>query len=121
MRKMRAAFAIAALLVLSACVKPPLYSWGRYEDLIYQMYIKPGDADPVTQTAKLREDIEKANVESKPVPPGVHAHLAYLYYQQGDLGAAKQEFLIEKKLFPESAPFVDGVLERMERKSEQQP
>ena|SRR5689334_7809059 len=119
MRTMRSAFAIAALLALSACVKPSLYAWGRYEDLIYQMYMKPGAADPVTQTAKLREDIEKANAEGKAVPPGVHAHLAYLYYQQGDLGAMKQEFLIEKKLFPESAVFIDGVFERLERKASQ--
>jgi hypothetical protein len=113
---LRVAFVIAALFALSACVKPPLYAWGRYEDLVYQMYMKPGEADPVTQTAKLREDVEKANAEGKPVPPGVHAHLAYLYYQQGDASAAKQEFLIEKNLFPESSAFIDGVLQRMDRK-----
>ncbi|HTM09995.1 MAG TPA: DUF4810 domain-containing protein [Verrucomicrobiae bacterium] len=117
MRELRVAFAVAALFVLSACVKQPLYAWGRYEDLVYQMYMKPGEADPVTQTAKLNEDIQKANAEGKPVPPGLHAHLAYLYYQQGDLGAARQEFQIEKKLFPESAAFIDGVLQRMDRKA----
>ena len=120
MRTMRVAFAITTLFALSACVKPSIYAWGRYEDVVYQMYLKPGEADPVTQTAKLREDVEKANTESKAVPPGVHAHLAYLYYQQGDLGAMRQEFMIERKLFPESAAFIDGVLERMDRKAEQQ-
>jgi hypothetical protein len=113
MRVLGIAGAIAALLALSACLKPPIYAWGRYEDLVYQMYMKPGEADPVTQTAKLTEDIQKANAAGKPVPPGVHAHLAYLYYQQGDGGAAKQEFLIEKTLFPESAAFIDGMLQRM--------
>ncbi len=116
MRTMGAAFAITAFFALSACVKP-LYSWGRYEDLIFEMYIKPGVADPVTQTAKLREDIEKASAEGKAVPPGVHAHLAYLYYQQGDLGAMREEFLLERTLFPESAVFIDGVLERLNRKA----
>lgn len=120
MRTMCVAVAIAALFALSACVKPSIYAWGRYEDVVYQMYLKPGEADPVTQTAKLREDIEKANAEGKAVPPGIHAHLAYLYYQQGDVGAMRQEFMIEKKLFPESAAFIDGVLERMDRKAEQQ-
>src|SRR5438045_8604590 len=100
------------LPALSACVRPALYSWGRYEDMIYQMYLKPGEADPVTQAAKLTEDIEKAGAEGKLVPPGVHAHLAYLHYQQGNLGAARQESNTEKTPVPECAPFLDGVLAR---------
>src|SRR5438045_9041763 len=106
------------LPALSACVRPALYSWGRYEDMIYQMYLKPGEADPVTQAAKLAEDIEKAGAEGKPVPPGVHAHLAYLHYQQANLGSARQQIQIEKTLFPESATFIDGVLQRLDRNSD---
>lgn len=113
--------ALCALGALSACaVHPALYSWGRYEEMIYQMYMKPGEADPVAQTAKLTEDIEKAKAGGKPVPPGVHAHLAYLYYQQGNIGGAQQELQIEKTLFPESAAFVDGVLERLSQRMNRQ-
>ncbi|WP_374086618.1 DUF4810 domain-containing protein [Methylomicrobium lacus] len=103
-------------LALSGCAPAPsLYYWGEYEDLIYQMYEEPGSADPATQIAKLREDIGKAGEAGKPVPPGLHAHLGYLYFLQSDTHAAALEFETEKKLFPESATFVDGMLGRLKK------
>jgi len=120
MRVLQLSLLIAALAALSACAPKSIYSWGRYEELVFEMYMKPGQADPVTQTAKLTEDIDKAKAEGKPVPPGVHAHLAYLYYQQGNVGGAQQEFQIEKTLFPESAAFIDGMLQRMSQRMSRQ-
>jgi hypothetical protein len=114
-RTVQLSLLIAALCALSACAPKTIYSWGRYEDLVYDMYVRPGKADPGTQVAKLTEDIDKAHAAGKLVPPGVHAHLGYLYYQQGNVGAAEQEFKTEKRLFPESTPFVDGMLQRMKR------
>jgi len=103
-------------LALSGCAPAPsLYYWGEYEDLIYQMYAEPGSADPATQIAKLREDIGKAGEAGKPVSPGLHAHLGYLYFLQSDTHAAVLEFETEKKLFPESATFVDGMLGRLKK------
>jgi hypothetical protein len=112
-----ALLAVATLAVLTAaCGKPvALYQWQNYEPLVYDMYMRPGKADPITQIAKLNEDIERANAEGKHVPPGVHAHLGYLYYGQGQLDAAYAEFSLEKTLFPESTVFIDGVLERMKK------
>ena len=115
MRALHLSLLITALCALNACAKS-IYYWGRYEDLVYDTYANPGKADVGTQVAKLTEDIDRASAEGKPVPPGVHAHLGYLYYQQGNLGGAQQEFQTEKKLFPESAAFVDGMLQRMSQK-----
>jgi hypothetical protein len=106
---------IAALCGLSACASREIYHWGRYEGLVYDMYAKPGKADAGTQIAQLTEDIDQAHAVGKPVPPGVHAQLGYVYYQQGNLGGAEREFQTEKTLFPESAPFIDGLLQRMSR------
>jgi len=104
----------ALAVLLSACAQPStLYRWGEYESLVYDMYVRPGKADPTTQIAKLSGDIERTNAEGQHVPPGVHAHLGYLYYGQGQLDAAYEQFTIEKTLFPESAVFIDGVLTRM--------
>jgi len=112
-----AIFAVTAIAVLSSgCAqRTPLYRWGGYESLVYDMYMRPGKADPTTQIAKLNEDIERANAEGQRVPPGLHAHLGYLYYGQGQLDAAYEQFTIEKTLFPESTVFVDGVLARMKK------
>lgn len=108
--------AAAVAIVLCGCTQTStIYRWGSYEQVLYDMYMRPGKTDTDTQIVKLNEDIERTNAEGKRVPPGVHAHLGFLYYQQGLVEAAYEEFTTEKFLFPESTVFVDGVLERMRR------
>lgn len=112
MRKV--AVCLACAVVLGACeTTPPLYRWGVYEELIYQGYRDPGSSDPVTDAARLAEDVERTEAEGARVPPGVHAHLGYLYFSQGDLAGATSELERERALFPESTAFVDGMLARM--------
>ena len=103
------------LLGASACAPQTLYRWGSYEQLVYDMYANPGKADPATQIAKLSADVEQTKAAGKNVPPGVHAHLGYLYYTQGQVAEAAEELTLEKQLFPESTVFVDGMLARMNR------
>jgi hypothetical protein len=102
--------------LLSGCAhqKPPLYHWGEYENLVYDMYVNPGKADPGTQIVELSEDIQQASALGQRVPPGVHAHLGYMYYIQGNPDEARHEFLIERELFPESKVFIDGMLQRLQ-------
>jgi len=114
-RALLAAGAIATLLSSGCAQKPLIYRWGIYENLVYEMYAKPGKADPGTQVAKLSEDIARTESEGQRVPPGVHAHLGYMYYLQGSSNAAYQEFVTERALFPESATFVDGILRRLRK------
>ncbi|MDF1552646.1 MAG: DUF4810 domain-containing protein [Deferrisomatales bacterium] len=105
---------VAVLACGCATEKPTLYRWGEYEQLIYEMYARPGAADPGTQMAKLSADVERTLAEGQRVPPGVHAHLGYLYYLQGNRGAALHEFSTERAVFPESAVLVDGILRRLQ-------
>ncbi len=113
--RLAVAVALAGAAALSGCAprQGALYRWGSYEELVYDMYARPGKADPGTQIAKLTEDIERAQAEGTRVPPGVHAHLGYLYATQGQTDLAAAAFTTEKQLFPESAVFVDGILARM--------
>lgn len=106
---------VSCYLMAGCATSEPLYFWGNYEDLIYQMYMEPGAADTGTQVAKLKEDIGKASAAGKPLPPGVHAHLGYMYILQGDTHNAALEFETEKKLFPESAKFIDGLMGRLKK------
>ncbi len=103
--------------MISGCAtqKPLIYRWGVYEQLIYEMYVSPGKAEPSTQVVKLSEDVERTLAEGKRVPPGVHAHLGYMYYIQGNKSAAINEFATEQALFPESAVFIEGILKRLQR------
>jgi len=112
-----AACTAAVVLTGLGCTSTkPLYYWGHYEDLVYDMYVHPGEADPATQVALLNEDIQKAESSNQPVAPGVHAHLGYMYYLQGDLDAAYAQFAAERELYPESAVFIDGMIDRMGRR-----
>jgi hypothetical protein len=108
-----AAVILAALVSSCSASSTTLYRWGDYEDLVYDMYVRPGKADPGTQIERLSADIARTEAAGQKVPPGVHAHLGYLYYGQGQLDSAAAEFTEEKILFPESAAFVDGILTRM--------
>ncbi|MCP4407433.1 MAG: DUF4810 domain-containing protein [Gammaproteobacteria bacterium] len=108
----------ALLLLVAGCAqkKPQIYRWGIYQDLVYQQYLQPGMADPATQAAKLSEDIQRTEAEGKRIPPGVHAHLGYVYYSLGNTGLAMEQFDAERTLFPESSVFIDGILGRLEGK-----
>lgn len=98
----------------AGCVsQPPLYRWGIYEDTMYQSYKNPGESDPIADAARLAEDVERTATEGLAVPPGVHAHLGYLYATQGDLGLARAHFDRELELYPESKTFIDGLLNRL--------
>lgn len=101
-----------ALLMLTGCASQGTYYWGNYEQLIHDMYVEPGNADPVKQIDLLTTDIQKAQSKGKPTPPGVHAHLGYMYSLQGNTSQAKVAFLQEKALYPESATLIDGMMKR---------
>jgi len=106
---------VAGGLIMAGCAPKPLYYWGEYEGLIYTMYNKPGSAEPDTQAVKLQEDLANAKAAGLKVPPGLHAHLGYMYFLQGNTQAALTEFSAEKVLFPESVTFIDGMIGRLKK------
>lgn len=104
---------LAACLSLGACeTTSQLYYWGDYEQLLYDMYNKPGNAPPELQIDKLSADIERAHNSGQKIAPGVHAHLGMMYASVGNLAAAEAAFNNEKRLYPESATLLDGMLQR---------
>ena len=70
---------------------------------------------PESQVEQLEADLQKARSANKPVPPGFHAYLGYLYYQLGKSEQARQEFETEKTLFPESTVFMDHLLANLKK------
>lgn len=93
-----------------------LYYWGHYEDSIFDMYIEPGKTSIADEILRLEEQIEKTDASEMSIPPGLHAHLGYLYVTEGDYATAIIHFQAEKAKFPESAHFIDGMIERMTRR-----
>jgi hypothetical protein len=114
---LRAGFGLALLSLTAACVtKPSVYHWGNYEEQIYAMYRNPGSVPAEKAIEEMERDYQWARSQNKPVHPGFHAHLGYLYYQIGKFDAAEREFQTEKTKFPESAVFIDRLTANMRQK-----
>lgn len=94
--------------VMGCASKPPtMYYWGSYQGQVYE-YLK---GDGTSQDAEtLEAGIEKARAEGKPLPPGYHAHLGLLYGNAGRADDMKQQLEFERASFPESATFMDFIL-----------
>lgn len=103
-----------SLLLTSGCATKnnDLYHWGEYEKILLDTYVNPGSLDTLSEIQQLNEGIQQAENKGKKVPPGIYAHLGYLYAIQGNIAESKSAFIEEKTLFPESTAFIDGILKR---------
>lgn len=109
-------FSIVALLVITGCANnQQTYYWGNYEQLVYNSFKNPEQADPATQLEKLQKDISIAATKGKPVPPGVYAHMGMLYASLGKAEEAKASLKQEASLYPESSQFMNVLLNNMEK------
>jgi len=63
----------------------------------------------------LENQLQKTYSETQIPPPGLHVHLGYLYSEDGQFSRALEHFNIEKKRFPESTHFIDGLITRMKK------
>lgn len=107
---------LTASAMLAGCVQTPLiYQWGGYEEIVYAMYSDPGKIPIEKQIEYLEQNYQKARAANKPVPPGYHAHIGFLYFQLGKIDQALQSFETEKGLFPESAVYMDRLIARIKQ------
>ena len=106
---------VLSLVLVAGCASPSIYYWGDYEDLLYTSYVKPSEATPERQIKSLEADLQKAKGKGLAVPPGLHAHLGFLYYQTGNFGKAGEHFEIEKLRFPESSTLMDRFLRKIKK------
>ncbi|MBI3898462.1 MAG: DUF4810 domain-containing protein [Gammaproteobacteria bacterium] len=116
-RALRCGLAVVLLVSLAACTtRPSIYSWGGYENVVYNTYNDPGKTPPEAAIEQMERDYQRARAQNKPAHPGFHAQLGYLYYQVGKVDAARQEFATEKANFPESAVFMDRLIANLQKK-----
>ncbi len=105
---------LPVLVLAAGCAKKhSLYEWGSYEGQLYAMYSDPGKVPAEKQIEDLERDYQVARSKNKPVPPGYHAYLGYLYYQIGKVDQSLQSFETEKQLFPESKRYMDFLILRI--------
>lgn len=105
---------LAGAVLLTGCQTAPktLYQWEGYQPQVYQ-YFK-GES-PEQQIAALEKDLQTIESKGGAVPPGFHAHLGMLYSMAGKGDLVVAHFETEKKLFPESAAYMDFLLGKMKK------
>lgn len=110
---MKNMIAAALCTTLAACVSPSMYSWGPYEQGLYQSYKDP------TQIEALRTSLEShiTSIEAakQKVAPGLYAELGTCYLQRGDTEKAKFYYSKEKEAWPESQGLMTVMLQNIER------
>ena len=60
----------------------------------------------------VEKTIEKAQAKGTRAAPGMHAHLALLYFNLGRDEDGIGHLVTEKQLFPESATFINFLIEK---------
>jgi hypothetical protein len=107
----------AALFVLSGCSgKEPLYYYGDYSESYYNDKKEMSAESALELQKAIEEAIEDADEGSSDrVAPGMYANLGYIYLKQGNTKKAKENFIKEKTLYPESAHFMDRMLQKIQK------
>ena len=100
-------------LVMAGCApkQQTLYEWEGYQPSIYSYFV-PSKHDVQAQIATLEKTIEKAQAKGTRAAPGMHAHLAWLYFSLGRDEDGIGHLVTEKQLFPESATFINFLIEK---------
>jgi hypothetical protein len=106
----RTALALAASgLITTGCATASRFEWGGYEGALYT-YAKKPDTRP-----EYRKALEQAIAQGRKanrLAPGLLAELGYLHLEDGDTAEALKLFEEEMRAFPESRPFLQGVIDR---------
>jgi len=111
LRRLCIAAGIAALV--GCANKPvPLYMWEAFPHQQYDTLLRDG-ASPEEQMQAMEKHMEKARAANMALPPGFRAHLGMLELNAGNAPRARQLFEAEKTAFPESSPYMDKLLTKL--------
>lgn len=111
------ALALFSSVILTGCQTAPksIYQWDDYQPEVYN-YFKGTNTEE--QIIALEKDLEDFKAHGTLAPPGFHAHLGMLYSSVGKLDLGVKEFMTEKKLFPESASYMDFLMKKTTKKEQ---
>lgn len=115
-RTLRLAMGCLGIAVLAGCAHKgpaPLYMWEAFPRQQYDTLLRSG-ATSGDQITALEAHAEKARAAGAALPPGFRAHLGMLKLSVGNVDEARQLLQAEKTTFPESAPYMDQLLKRLD-------
>jgi hypothetical protein len=106
---------MALAVAVGGCAQQPkpLYLWEAFAQQQYQTLLRE-KFDAAGQIIALEAQAEKSRASGAALPPGFRAHLGMLKLETGDVTQARELWLAEKQAFPESSPYIDRLLKRLE-------
>lgn len=119
---MRCALPLTGALLLTACAAPnkPLYAWEGFPRQQYEVLQRAG-LDANAQIQAMQAHAEKARAAGAALPPGFRAHLGMLQLSVGAAEQARASWQAEKLAFPESTPYMEQLLKRLDGEAAAQP
>jgi len=117
-KAVKLALVLTAVATVAGCqtAPQPLYQWESYQPQVNE-YFK-GQAKE-EQAIALERDLEKIKAKNGAVPPGYHAQLGLIYSSLGKDDQMIQQFQTEKALFPESAKYMDFLMNNARKGAKQ--
>ncbi|MFH0907654.1 MAG: DUF4810 domain-containing protein [bacterium] len=139
--------AVVLSLLSGCATKTSLYDWRSYDGSMEQIYEKDDLAQAEIMLGRQMQGQKatsimtfkdyalciccypvgiinlatKANdfayTDGPRIPPGAHADYGFLLFRRGDISGGVSFFEMEKRAFPESAAFMDKVIDRADKKS----
>jgi len=106
--------AIVVFAVTSCTVQKPLYEWKGYDDAVYAYSKTPDEKNIENLLNVYTKLIDQPGGSRQTVPPGVCADYGYLLIKSGKVKEGKELLIKETILYPESKPFIDRILKRIE-------
>lgn len=102
------------LALLCGCAtQPTLYRWGDYDNQVFAHFKNTGSVEQ--QIAALEKTLNTGDTTQHP-GPGLHAHLGLLYAKLGKDDLMRKHWEREKFLYPESAAYLDFLMQRGNKK-----
>ena len=115
---------IFCFLIIGCASNNNLYDWGNYDQSLFNHYKNPDKPDAFLESLELIIDknAKKTGSFKKPLGPGIYAEYGYLLFERGRYAEAKECFIAEKKLYPESSKLMNRmisiILQEEERNSQ---
>ena len=108
--------AAVALTSVGCASDDRTYYWSSYQHDFYESIPRHVKDDPEKESkpfqATLKRIIEKSDASGRKTPPGLLAEYGYFLLQRGDTESAIQYFEREAREWPESAGFMQHMIER---------
>jgi hypothetical protein len=109
----RALLLLACGVAVSGCAhRTGLYTWGGYDDLLYNAYKDPSSASAMK--SQLEANVAYVEGHHERVAPGLYAEIGTLYLSTGDKANAARFFHLESEHWPESRPFMERLIAHLD-------